>query len=60
MPSEQPELPVPISPVPRVYKYAITLTDEEFRKLQDRGDHLRFTLSVGLGVEAEIIVQRCG
>jgi hypothetical protein len=55
MPSEQPTIKLPL---PRVYKYAITLDDSDYRKLGDKDQHLTFLLSVGPGVEAEVIVQR--
>jgi hypothetical protein len=55
MPSEQPKIELP---PPRVYKYAITLDDSDYRKLSDKRQHLTFLLSVGPGVEAEVIVQR--
>lgn len=39
MPSEQPEIKLP---PPRVYKYAITLSDSDFKTLSNRNQHLTF------------------
>ena len=60
MPSEQPEIkPTEMKlPPPRTLKYTLTLSDEEFALLEDRGNCLTFNLFISAGLEAEVLLQR--
>ena len=60
MTSEQPELPAPKpdEPSKRIARYVITLTDDEFRHLSRRVNHLTEKLVQRGGKHIEVIIQR--
>lgn len=57
--SEQPPAG-PTQAVVRQPKFVITLTDEDFRKLSDRSQHLTETLRLFIGLDIEVLIQREG